>query len=517
MSGFKFLIDTNVVIGLEDHRPTQKPFAELTRRCSEHGIRLFVHAANFSDVERDRDTDRRMITLAKLGKFERLAPMVERHEAELRTRLAGPIDANDESDLRLLAAIHASAVDFLISEDLDLHRRAVRLGLGNKTLTVNDALEWLQQTFQPKEVVLPFIESKKVYQLDVADPIFESIRSQYRSFDGWFEKCRREHRDCWTVEVHKKLAGLVIRKNESSKEAQTKNQGEKVLKICTFKLAEEYRGQKFGEHLLKQILWFAQRNEYDVVYLTAFPDQRTLIELLSFFGFQITETLASGEYRMERIVAKGDTERFASLQPFEFHRKFYPRFFDGPQIKKYYIPILPAYHAKLFPEISFAPELPLFPRENFGELIAHGSVGNRIPGNTIRKVYLCRAQNKSLRPGDMLLFYMSKNTNYALSQCLTTIGIVERISSGASLQDLILLTAKRSVFSEAELSALQRSRNKPVMIIDFSLAGHFEPSVPIAELQETGVIGAHPPQSISEIPDIVYSRLKSHLQLGYKF
>jgi ribosomal protein S18 acetylase RimI-like enzyme len=517
MSGFKFLIDTNVVIGLEDNAPTKRHFAELTRRCSENSIRLFVHPANFSDVERDRDSQRRTITLAKLAKFERLAPLAERQEAELRSRLGGALGANDEADLRLLSAIHASAVDFLISEDLDLHRRAARLGLANKVLTVNDGLDWLRQTFEPKEVVLPFIESNKAYQVDASDPIFQSIRDQYRGFDDWFDKCRREHRDCWTVVVQNKLAGLVIRKNETHREANTKYAGAKILKICTFKLGEEYRGQKFGEHLLKQILWFAQRNEYDVVYLTAFPDQQTLIELLLFFGFEITHTFQNGEYRLERIIAKGTLQSYETLQPFEVHRKLYPRFLDSPRIRKYYIPIRPSYHAKLFPEISYAKELPLFPRGTFGELLAYGSVGNRIPGNTIRKVYLCRAPNKSLRAGDMLLFYMSKDASYALSQCMTTIGIVERVSSAGTLQDLILLSAKRSVFSEAELSMMQKSRRKPVVVIDFSLAGHLEPPITLQTLSECGVIGEHPPQSISEIPEIVYAHLKSRMRLGYDF
>ena len=45
----------------------------------------------------------------------------------------------------------------------------------------------------------------------------------------------------------------------------------------------------------------------------------------------------------------------------------------------------------------------------------------RTPGNTIRKVYLCRAKITRLRPGDVLFFYVSKDERYEASQSITTI------------------------------------------------------------------------------------------------
>jgi hypothetical protein len=42
MNDFKLLIDTNVVIGLEDAQPVQVPLAELVRLSNEHAVGLFV-------------------------------------------------------------------------------------------------------------------------------------------------------------------------------------------------------------------------------------------------------------------------------------------------------------------------------------------------------------------------------------------------------------------------------------------------------------------------------------------
>jgi hypothetical protein len=84
----------------------------------------------------------------------------------------------------------------------------------------------------------------------------------------------------------------VIRKDETHLEAETENIGPKILKICTFKVGEKYQGEKFGELLLKQVLWFAQHNKYDLAYVTVYPKQAFLIDL---------STMASGVRRRERM------------------------------------------------------------------------------------------------------------------------------------------------------------------------------------------------------------------------
>lgn len=43
-----------------------------------------------------------------------------------------------------------------------------------------------------------------------------------------------------------KMAGIVIRKDETRQQAGIQSHGDKVLKLCTFKMASQYRGEKFG-------------------------------------------------------------------------------------------------------------------------------------------------------------------------------------------------------------------------------------------------------------------------------
>ena len=514
MVKFKILIDTNVVIGLEDARPVQASLAELVRLSATHSLGLYIDGATYQDIGRDSIQSRRAITLSKLAKFQRLGALPLKPESELVSRYGRISNDNDRCDVRLLEALESKAVDFLITQDNGIHRRALRAGLDSIVLTVEEALDWLRETFQEKLVALPFIAEQKAYQVDLSDEIFASLREDYPDFDQWFEKCRRQHRDCWSLQIDGKIAGLVVRKDESFIEAGVSYPGSKILKVCTFKVRDEFRGEKFGELLLKQILWFGQINEYDVIYLTVFPKHTFLRDLLAYYGFIGTKNLPSGELMMEKALLKGPIEVIPS-DKFDFARTSYPRFYDGATALKFCVPIRPDYHRRLFPEIAFGAELPLFPNEKFGPVLRRGEA--RTPGNTIRKVYLSRAKTKRLRPGDLLLFYMSKDENYSSSQSVTTIAVAEQIFDAASTEDLIRLTAKRSVFSVEELAAMDASEKSPVKVIDFLLIGHFERPITLDALLTSQVFANAPPQSIAAISEEKYAILKPSLKLGFVF
>lgn len=411
----------------------------------------------------------------------------------------------------MLATLDAKAVDFLISHDLGLRKRGERTGLGASVLTVDEALQWLKQTFVAKAVVLPHVVERKAYELDQTNTIFSGLRDDYPGFDQWFDRCRHEHRECWVLEVDGEIAGLVIRKDENHHQAGTLHIGPRILKVCTFKVRDEFLGENFGELLLKQVLWHAQVNNYDLIYVTAFPKHALLVGLLKYYGFAETKQLANGEIMLEKVILKGLLPAL-SQTAFDFDRLNYPRFHDGEGVRKFCVPIQPEYYCKLFPEIAFGRELPLFPTEEFGPILSQGE--ERTPGNTIRKVYLCRAKTTMIRPGDVLLFYMSKDESYAATQSITTIGIAEQVINVSTTDDLVRHTAKRSVFSADDLATMNPRPSSPIKVIDFLLIGHLQPAVPLSDLLEQGVFNNRPPQSIAELGEARYV-LKPSLHIGF--
>jgi len=139
----------------------------------------------------------------------------------------------------------------------------------------------------------------------------------------------------------------------------------------------------------------------------------------------------------------------------------------------------------------------------------------RRPGNTIRKVYLCRAATQQLQPGSVVLFYRGQSPGYVVSQSLTSVGVVEAIHQAVSLDDLVRLTAKRSVYSEVKLAAFQATVRKPVKVIDFLLVGHIEPAIKLNELLKLGVFNNTPPQSISQLPAPRFEPVRNRMSFGF--
>ncbi|MBP7702192.1 MAG: GNAT family N-acetyltransferase [Phenylobacterium sp.] len=512
MSEFKLLIDTNVFIGLEDPKRVDPAAAEIVRKCGEHAVSIFVHQAALQDIARDKDQTRREISLSKVRKFQELKAPKLPDKATLEQRFGAIRKPNDEVDVALLYALHLNVVDLLITEDQGIHDRVKLTPLASRVLTVVDAQVWLRRTFDPTPVAFPLIDDRKAHEIDRQDDLFDSLRDGYAGFDVWWDKCVQQHRRCWTVTVDDQLAGLIVRKEETRAQATVSLPGTKILKICTFKVRPEFRGEKLGELLLKQALWYAQRNGYDLTYLTTFADQETLIRLLEYYGFVHTLTQADGEMVFEKPLSNAPLIPINGTDLFTTVRTHYPRFVTSPPAQVFCVPIQGDYHQKLFPELAFAAPLPLFPDES--TLLSTG--GERTPGNTIRKVYLCRAKSAAIRPGDVLVFYQSKAEGLLASQAITSLGVVERVSQTADLEELIRLTAKRSVFSETELRAMISAKATPVRVIDFLLVGHLEPPVPLATLVAEGVFNGRPPQSICALPPDRFAPIRARLDLGFQ-
>jgi len=467
MSIQTYLIDTNVIIGLEDHRTVQPAFAALLSTASKHKIDVLVHEAARDDIQRDKDVLRRSISLSKLEKFQVLKKVRGLNREDLEKRFGSLPRPNDLVDATLLDSIERGAADFLVTEDRGLHDRARR--------------------FSPE--------------------LFDSLREDYVGFDVWWrEKCVKERRPCWGV-FDDGLAGLIVRKDENAINTDATIKVPKILKICTFKVRPEKRGVKLGELLLKKAFWFAQANQYDLIYLTTYETQVALIDLLEFYGFRHTATKADGELIYEKQFSREKLESAPGLSSFELDRINYPRFIARPSIRGFGVPIKEAYHDTLYPDLRNPNQADLFDAAGVG-------LGPKRPGNTIRKVYLCRAQSNLGPPGSLLFFYKGKSANPP-SQAFTTIGIFEESSIAASTKDLMRLTGGRSVYSETQLSEWRASSAKPVKVINYLLAAYIEPAISLTELQKIGIIRSHPPQSIFEIGQDNLQNLLDRLKLGF--
>jgi GNAT superfamily N-acetyltransferase len=510
MSTQSYLIDTNVIIHLEDNKTVEPAFAALTSLAAKHRVDIFVHEAARDDVGRDKDAVRRAISLSKLDKFQTLSKVRGLTIAELSSAFGRLPKHNDIVDAILLHALHIGAADFLVSQDRGVHERARRHSpeLGRRVLYVADAVQLLRTTYEPIEPSVRFINEVVAHAIPLTDTIFDSLREDYPGFDRWWtEKCVKQRRLCWIIEDDG-IAGLLVRKDESGPDTDATEKANKILKICTFKVRPERRGLKLGELLLKKIFWFAQKNKYDLIYVTTYEAQAYFIDLIEYFGFAHTATRKDGERIYEKRMGTRAPTPIDGDNHFDVHRRNYPRFAIVRDTEAFGIPIKEGYHDILYPDLRQQRQLDLFGDLGFGE-------GPRRPGNTIRKVYLCRAASNLGRPGSLLFFYKGKSRSLP-SQAMSAIGILEDVRLARSTRELLQMTGGRSVYSEKDLEGWLASARSPVKVINYLLAAYIEPAIGLKQLRKSEIIAEHPPQSIFRIPRPRLDDLLSQIDLGFK-
>ncbi len=240
-----------------------------------------------------------------------------------------------------------------------------------------------------------------------------------------------------------------------------------------------------------------------------------MISLLTAFGFEITRTREDGEFVIEkRLFSREPLHVPEGESILHFDMRVYPRFYDGEHVRKFVVPIRPEFHTVLFPEIAEATPSPLFPENKF--FFGRGGDQDRTPGNTIRKVYICRSPTRTLMAGDILLFYMSKSEDHARSQCVTSIGVVERCQLACDGIELSRFVGRRSVYSQDSLNSLDATPESPVLVIDFLLNAHFQSPIRLNELIRIGVFNRSPSQSIKKLSQEAYSAVLEKSALGYE-
>jgi GNAT superfamily N-acetyltransferase len=487
----KFLLDTNIVIPLEpafvtDLEPSSAPAAELLR-LSQEGPRhdLFIHPTLSADILRDRNEARvalRSVLLAKYRQLEQPPPP----PFDLVQAFGAPEEGtNDWVDLQNLNAVRADAVDYLVTEDVRIHRRARSVGLGERVLYLSGALTVLRGLLPTPPPAPPAVKLVLVHQLPDGS-FWDSLRRDYKGFDAWLQRSKLAHRKGWVVwgVDRQAIAGLCLLKPEEGSEFGMQG---KVLKLATFKVSEHHRGFRYGELLMKAAFSSAYNDDFDWMYVTAFEKQAELINMLESFGFEEwPERNANGELILRKTL-KASPEDRESLMPLEFHRKYGPRLLKTDGVQTHIIPIQPRYHAILFPEAE--EQLTL-------------TSGEHPFGNSIRKAYLCHAQTRQIQPGDVLLFYRSQQ-----GQCVKVVGVAEQTLVSDDVDAIARFVNTRTVYSYAHI---QEMATRPVLAILFRQARVLSTPLSLKELQRKGLVRGVP-QSIVTAPDEGHSFIRQLL------
>ena len=491
----KILMDSNILIAAYPKPGTRREakadaITAMLSLANEYGHTTYHHPLtmqyDFGRIRHEADRAwRRGIT----SNHPRL-PEPPDITKEIIDAFGSPIrGSNDWVDHYLLAAVVGYAVDILVTEDADLHKKARRLGLGERVAHVDDATAAIKAIVPSPSHVALLPQQHRAHTLVEHDPIFDSLRADYLGFDDWLRKCKKEHRTCWTVGSAGNLVALTIVKGESPAEY---GPGGKTLKVCLFKVSERHPGMRYGELLLKSVFDYAYSNDYGSAYVTVFPKHIYLVELMKQFGF-----LDCGERKGgELVLVKHLKPNLASSDDqslLDYHVQYGPKYY-GTDALRFIVPIEPRFHNVLFPEASEQGKLPIF--------------GIMSPaGNAILKAYLSRGSIRQITPGSILYFYRSHD-----DRCLSVVGIVESTRVSKSQPEIVSYVGKRTVYSQKQINELTHDGTKEVLAILFRQARVLMPGLPYSRMMEAKLC-LGPPQSIMRLSAEAAIWLKNNIDL----
>jgi predicted RNA-binding protein with PUA-like domain len=494
----KLLVDTNIIIYREDDRilagNVQNLFSLLNRVSAE----LYVHPASVNDILRDADEQRRDVILSKLRTYRPLPnPPVAARDAAFVALVGEPRRPQDQVDNEILFAVRQGAVDFLITEDAGIHRKASITGETDRVLHVDDALHYFTRFLPQRErhIAPPSLRTEYLFNLNRNDPFFDSLKKDYPrfgdspSFEEWFDRKARNHDKCLvSYQPSGGIGAILITKIEDEEiEATPPLPRKNRLKIATLKVADY--GLKIGELLLKLSFDTAMQRDVTEVYLTHFTEEGDrLVELIQEYGFEKVAVNSRGEDVFVKKMVVEDRSLIESSSR-TIYQKYYPLIYDGPQVKKWIIPILPEYHEKLFTDFGARQTT----------LAEHGG-GFIVEGNAIKKAYLCNSPARTMAEGDIVLFYRSHDAS-----AVTSMGVIEEVYLDVTDNAKIArLVGKRTVYSPEEIERIP----KPLTIIMFRHITHLSNPITLKQLKQEG-IRRGPPISANVLSDEEYRIIKA--------
>lgn len=485
----KALFDTNIFISLETPGEIlPDTLSEMVRIARELHYDICYHPAQIEDLMRDKNEQRKAAQLSRIKQYAPLQKPPIPTGTDLQTLGWKQNSEHDKVDNLLLFSLKRSAVSFLVTEDRGIHKNATKSGLSDRVFFIEDFLAYLRNA-QRKDGLFSSeayvsVAKKFLYEIDVEDVFFDSLRQGYPNFNDWYRKKAEEGRQAWAILSGRIISALCIYKEEHDERVTTAGAilFGRSLKLCTLKVAD--LGRKYGERLLYVAFNYAMDNKFDYVYIQVQDEKHGyLISLLTDFGFT-----KFGNYNNDTTYVKdmrvGDWKGSMDRNDYvKYAITHYPHIIDTG-VKKYIVPIRPNYHDLLFPDKN--PYQDLF----------QGGLSSE--SNAIKKAYLCKSPIRDLKPGDLLFFYRSKD-----AQSICSVGIAEKIRCFSNAEDLISFVSKRTVYTHEEIRKFISKGE--VLAILFRLIRYLEKPVGRTALINNSIKGQI--QTIREMSESAYHRL----------
>ncbi len=443
--------------------------AGVLRALGELGYTAAIAESTLKDLQRGKE--RKDSRLREAQRYPVLRP---RPPGDLRQR-AGygeSLNANDECDLEIMAALDQEMANWLITNDDRMINHANRAGL-HHVLKAKTFLEFIELARNPQPLPSS-VRTVDPSDINIRSEFFKSLKTTYPKFENWWKsKVVGEKRMTLVVgDVSDPLALAVLKEDDADYGLPRD-----TTKICTFKVSTDSRGYRYGELLLTAVL----RHIRAVPSSTAFVEVAANNELSSWlrgFGFEkLADCFAkNGDPVMVKRLTPGGNR--AIVDPWEYHVAYGPGALRCQ--RAFRVPIRQNWHRRLFPPGGETQQMALI------ETMAEPC------GNAITKVYISHTKSRQPARGDVLLFVETKT-----DQRITNIGIVEDVIVTTDPIEVIQFAGTRTVYSPEEVEQMCRKGMVHVMKFrhDRVLTKPWNRSLP----GYAAWIGGRTPQSIAKV------------------
>ena len=473
----RILLDTNMFIYIEEYDVIEDKIATLTKRLFDsEQYKIVIHPKTKEEVMKIKDERKRCIFCSKLSVYKEIEspPKV----SEEFNQLVGCKNSHDLIDNELLFAISRNCAQYLITNDKDLVKKSSKVGLRDRVLSVEEALEKFKEHISETIKKPVFVKPKYLHELDINDHFFDSLKSDYATFEDWFIKKQKESSQAYVTESNGQITSFLMLKiedeNEKFEDYLEKLKPARRLKISTLKVQDE--GKRIGETFIKIIVETAIKEKVEEIYVTVFDKQEHLIDMLEGYGFKrVTKKRTkklNGTIELENVLVKS----MVNKEP------YYPFFKIGGN-KMFLVPIQEKYHNLLFEE-----------SEKHFQLSMNDYEGKNTASNSIKKAYISDSNITKIHKGDILLFYST-----GIKKAITSLGVVDGVfNKFDNFEEMYNLIRKRTAYDENEL---RKNYKETKLVILFQLYYSFKEYVDYEYLTNSGIIKGSI-QSIQEIRDM---------------
>lgn len=184
----RILIDTNIIIHREANRVVNEDIGLLFNWLDRLRYEKCVHPLSIEEISTHQDEQVVNTMRIKIANYNLLRTESLDDESIEQIRKSDTT-RNDFIDTSIVKEIYNNRVDYLITEDRGIHRKARLLGCSEKIFKIDAFLEkCIAENPELKDYGILAVKKEYFGNINLEDEFFDSFKEDYNEFAAWFNR-----------------------------------------------------------------------------------------------------------------------------------------------------------------------------------------------------------------------------------------------------------------------------------------------------------------------------------------